>query len=233
MDPSISRPVARTTGLLYLAMALVGMPAFLVVRPTVFDTDAATTAAQLVDHETIARLGIGLELALVIIQTLAALWFFRLFRSVDSFAAGAVAVFGTVNAVAILGSAAGWGAALDAATAGDPGAAQLMSLLSANLWAAGAVFFGLWLVPMGLLTLRAGLPRALGWILVAGGVGYVASSFVGYLAPGAGLAAEILTFPATIGEFWMIALLLWVGFRRAPAASPATAAARRQAPVEL
>ena len=34
------------------------------------------------------------------------MWFYKLFRSVDAFAAGTLATFGMVNAVAILGSAA-------------------------------------------------------------------------------------------------------------------------------
>ena len=58
------------------------------------------------DHETLARLGIALEMGIVVTQALAAVWFYKLFRSVDTFAAGTLATFGMVNAVAILGSAA-------------------------------------------------------------------------------------------------------------------------------
>ncbi|WP_277211744.1 DUF4386 domain-containing protein [Isoptericola croceus] len=231
MNVSISRPVARTTGLLYLAMAFVGVPGFLVIRPVLFDHDSpAATMAQLVENEALARVGIGLELALVIVQALTALWFFRLFRTVDRFAAGALAAFGTVNAIAILVSAAGLATALEAALGGDAAGTQLMYALSGSLWGVGAVFFGLWLVPMGLLARPAGMPRALGWILVAGGIGYVASAFVGYVVPDAGPLAQLLTAPATVGEFWMIGLLLWHGLRRTPA--PATEATHQEAPAE-
>jgi hypothetical protein len=54
----------------------------------------------------------------------------------------------------------------------------------------------------------------LGWVLVAGGAGYVASAFVGYLAPDAGVVADALTAPASIGEFWMIGYLLIRGVNR-------------------
>jgi hypothetical protein len=81
----------------------------------------------------------------------------------------------------------------------------------------GGLFLGLWLVPMGLLVLRcAGMPVLLGRLLVAGGVGYVLSAFVASLAPGAPPVADALTFPATIGEVWMIGYLLHGGVFRRP-----------------
>lgn len=62
-------------------------------------------------------------------------------------------------------------------------------MLGGSLWDVGAVFFGLWLIPMGFLTLRSGVPRPLGWI------------------------------PATVGEFWMIGWLLWHASRARVATS--------------
>jgi Domain of unknown function (DUF4386) len=47
-----------------------------------------------------------------------------------------------------------------------------------------------------------------------GGVGYVLSAFVVYFAPDAGIVADALTFPATVGEFWMIGYLLVRGVNR-------------------
>jgi hypothetical protein len=210
---------ARTTGLFYLGLALTGVLSFLIVRPRLLDPDSPeATLTNLVDHETLARFGIALEMGVVITQALAAVWFYKLFRSVDTFAAGTLATFGMVNAVAILGSAAFLATALEVALdpVGDAaGNAQLMYLVSGNLWGVGALFFGLWLIPMGWLVLRSGwMPRPLGWVLVAGGVGYVASAFVGYLATGAGVVADALTIPASIGEFWMIGYLLIRGVNR-------------------
>ena len=95
---------------------------------------------------------------------------------------------------------------------------QLLYLVSGNLWDAGALFFGLWLIPMGRCVLRSGwMPRALGWILIAGGVGYVLSAFVrGLGAPG---VADALSLPASVGEFWMIGYLLIRGVRPGPRSS--------------
>jgi hypothetical protein len=211
---------ARVTGLLYLGLALTGLLGFLTIRPQLFDADdAASTLANLVEHEWLARTGIALELGVVLTQALVALWFYRLFRPVDAVQAGAIAAFGLVNAVAILGSAAMLASALqlalDPAGAAGAGDAQLLYVVAENLWGVGGLFFGLWLIPMGLCVLRSGwMPPMLGQILVAGGVGYVVAAFVRYLAPDAGIVADLLAVPATVGEFWMVGYLLLRGVRR-------------------
>ncbi len=150
---------ARFTGLFYLGLAITGMLGFLIVRPALFvPGDPAATLARLVDREGMARLGIALEMGIVLTQTLAALWFFRLFRSVDDFAAGAIAAFGLVNAVAVLASAVFLATALQVALAPLGPAthdAQLMYLISANFWQVGNLFFGLWLIPMGWCVLHS------------------------------------------------------------------------------
>jgi hypothetical protein len=154
-------------------------------------------------------------------QALTALWFYRLFRSVDTLAAGALAAFGMVNAVAILGSAAVLATALDvarnaslAAPGGAAATVQLLYVASGHLWGVAAVFFGLWLIPMGWLVVRSNwLPLPLGWILIAGGAGYLVSAFVSYAFPNADLGAQLLTVPATIGEIWITGYLIILGIR--------------------
>lgn len=221
--PAPDLRVARTTGALYLALVLTGACGFLLIRPYLYDVDdPAATLAQLVANDSLARAGIALELGIALTQALLALWFFRLFRSVGVVAAGAVLAFGVANAVAILVSATMLTTAHT--VAGDPGLApagdaeatvQLAYALSTNLWDAASVFFGLWLIPMGLLVLYSGwMPRPLGWFLIVGGVGYTLSAFVTTLLPDLGVAVEALTIPAIIGEFWMVGYLLIRGARR-------------------
>ncbi|MFI7547587.1 DUF4386 domain-containing protein [Actinoplanes sp. NPDC049599] len=221
---------ARTTGLFYLGLAVTGGLGFLLVRSRLFVADdPAATLANLVEHEGLARFGVVLEMLVVLTQTLAAVWFYRLFRRADPVAAGSIAAFGLVNAVAILGSAALLGTALEVALSPIGDAAvnvQMLYLVSGQLWTVGSLFFGLWLIPMGWCVLRTGwMPRALGWVLIAGGIGYVLSPFVGYLVPSAGAVSDILTVPATVGELWMVGYLLTRGVRaqaeeRSPAAVP-------------
>ena len=216
---------ARTTGLLYLGLAITGLLGSVLVRGQLYVADhAAGTMSNLVQHTWLANLGLVLELSIVLTQALAAVWFFRLFRSVDAFGAGLVAAFGMVNAVVILGSAAVLATALDVAahrslavSGGAAATVQLLYVISGHLWGVGGLFFGLWLIPMGWLVVRSRwMPQLLGQVLMAGGVGYVLSTFVSYAFADASLVAGLLTVPATIGELWMVGYLLLVGVREHP-----------------
>lgn len=215
---------ARLAGLAYAGLAVVGVAGFLVVRPRLFVAeDATATLANLMAQEALARGIVGLEMGIALTQALVALLLFRLFRPISGVAAGAVAAFGLINATMILTSAgllatAGH-VALDTPhgpPAGDTAATvQLMYIMSEQMWGVAAVFFGLWLLPLGWLANRSRwMPRPLGWLLIAGGVGYVLSAFLGYLVPGIGPVKGVLTAPATLGELWMVAYLLFRGVRR-------------------
>ncbi len=216
---------ARTTGLLYLGLAITGMLGYMLVRNQLLVAgQPEATLANLIQHESLARLGIVIEMGVVITQALAALWFYRLFRSVNGFAAGAIAAFGLINSVVILGSAAMLATALDVSldaslTVNGAAAAtsQLLYIVSGHLWTIGGIFFGLWLIPMGWLARHSGwMPNLLGWILMVGGIGYVANALLTYLLPDAGPALTLLTIPATIGELWMVGYLCLRGVRRVP-----------------
>ena len=89
---------------------------------------------------------------------------------------------------------------------------------SGNLWRVGGLFFGLWLIPMGWLVVRSRwLPLPLGWLLVAGGAGYVLNTFVTFLVPGSETLSGLLVIPASVGEFWTIGYLLVRGVARSAA----------------
>lgn len=215
---------ARVTGVCYLGIAITGMVGFLLVRPAIhIPGDAAATARNVVEHALLARIGVVLELGIVATQALAAIWFYKLFRGFNAVAAGSLAAFGLVNAVAILASAAFMATAIS--VAGDPGLApggdmaatiQLLYELSAKSWSVGALFFGLWLIPMGYLASSSGrMPKGLGYTLMSGVGGYIASAVLSNGVAGApGWLVEGLTMPASVGEFWMIGYLLIVGIRR-------------------
>lgn len=214
---------ARIAGLFYLAMCVAAVFGHFVIPAKIFDPgDAAATLRHLAERETLARLGIAMELGTATFQALLALWLFRLFRSVDAFAAGSIVALGMVNAVAVLGTSALLGSALDVALDPSlPGAAataQSMYVVRGQVWQVVSVFFGLWLLPMGLLVLRSGwMPRPLGWLLLAGGAGYVLHVFVVILLPDAASIAAALVWPS-VSEFWMAGYLVVQGVRRpAPA----------------
>lgn len=201
---------AKTTGLLYLGLAMTGMFSFLFARENLYvDGDAVMTSVNLVENETLARWGIAAEVLLVGFQALVAVWFYKLFRKRDSFTAGLIAVFGMVNAIIILVASAMWLGSLDAALAGQDVAAQMLFDIHDNLWTVGNLFFGLWLIPMGMMVKKAKMPLVLAWFLIAGGVGYILAGFVAIVLPAQTDFVDLITIPATIGEFWIIGYLLF------------------------
>jgi hypothetical protein len=210
---------ARKTGGWYLVLALAGVVGFLVVHPQIYVSgDLAITVANLREHETLARLRLLLEFAIVISQALAAVYFFKLFKDINHFASWALAAWGMMNAGAIMISAIAMAGAINVANitlemSDKLIMIQIFNQFIKNSWSVGSLFFGLWLIPMGYIVVSSQrMPVWLGRILLIGGAGYIASAFLYY----AGLSfswIDMLTIPATIGEFWMIGYLLVFGIR--------------------
>ena len=222
----------RITGLLYLGLAVTGLLSYLVIRSQLLVAgDAGATLDNLAADPQLARWGVALELGAVLFQAVLSVSFFALFRAVRPVAAVAIAAFGLINAVAILVATMLWSVAIviaAGATAAAPGtdaAATVLLLFTLHdaAWAAGNLFFGLWLIPMGLAVLAAGWVRLLGWALIVGGVAYVASAFLLVLAPGLQPIGEGLSLVATIGEFWIIGYLLFTRSRGAGRAQNSSA----------
>lgn len=202
---------ARLTGLFYLGLAVTGVFAFLFAKDQLFvDGNAVETTANLINNETLARFGIAAEILLVGFQALTAVWFYKLFKNKDSFASGLIAVFGVVNAVVILVAAAFWLLALNTALAsGADSTVQTLFQSHDALWSVGALFFGLWLLPMAYMAHKVKMPRLMIWFLVAGGLGYVVSTLTSVVFPEQTMLNEMLSIPATVGEFWIIGYLLF------------------------
>ena len=203
--------VGRTTGLLYLGLAVSGMISFLGIKSQIFvEGNPADTASKLLEKESLARVGIAFEILLVLTQALTAMWFYKLFKKLDSFAAMTLAIFGMVNAVAILIATAFWLSALNSALASN-NVELTYNLLSIHndIWTIATLFFGLWLIPMGYLSRKALMPKALAGFLIIGGALYLTSTFVLVLLPNQDTLANLMSIPGTIGEFWIIGYLIF------------------------
>jgi Domain of unknown function (DUF4386) len=238
---------ARTTGAWYLALAMTAALGFVVLRARIVDDHSpATTLQHLQDNASTAHLMVLFEMAIVVTQALAAVWFYKLLRPFAPTAGFAVATFGLMNSAAIMASGAFMATAEMVASNADlaPGSDQagtvgLLFAMSSSAWGMGRLFFGLWLIPMGWVAFSTRrFPLVLGWILVAGGICYLVSGLVGYGIPGAPVwLVQSLAFPATVGELWMIGYLLIIGIRRndhpeliPPFASPAQVSVSPAAP---
>jgi Domain of unknown function (DUF4386) len=77
------------------------------------------------------------------------------------------------------------------------------------------VFQGLWLMPLGYLAYKSGLfPKALGVLLVLGGVCYLLDVLAQFLAPDFGpRIATVVVIPSAIAEISMVIYLLVIGVK--------------------
>ena len=211
---------ARIAGAWYLMLAITGMLGFLLLHSRVYVSDHSITLENLTQQETLARWRLFFEFMIVLSQALAAVWFYKLFNPLRPLVALALAIWGTVNAVVIMISAIAMAGALDVATGTLASnekllLVQLYQQVISNAWGVGSLFFGLWLIPMGYIVISAQcMPVWLGRTLILGGIGYLASTFIGYMGVDADWVG-LLPIPATVGEFWMIAYLLIFGIRPA------------------
>lgn len=217
---------ARVAGVLYLLMGLTGAFGIMYVPSQIFVWDNATTTAQnILAQESLFRLGILSQLASQVLFIFLVLSLYRLLKNVnESYAKQLVALvfvgvpIGFLNmlnqlAALILLSDA------DFLKPFDPEQITALTMTFLKLYEQGItivqVFWGLWLIPFGLLVYRSAfIPRILGIILVVGGVGYVLSSITGVMWPSLmGTVAPIVTIPSAIGEFGIIFWLLIKGVR--------------------
>lgn len=216
-----SRTLARTAGIAYLLLCILGGWANLSVRAGIHVPGDATTSAQnLVADATTFRLALVADVAMATAFVTVGVLLFLLLRHVNRSAAGVMVVFVAVGAGMILINLGLHQAALLVAT--DPSYATLRSdelvLLLLELhqvgYALAKVFFGLWLLPLGYLAYRSGLfPRPLGVLLaVAGGSMIVDTLAVFGLPDLPAVVHTILTAPG-FAEFWLVAYLLIKGVR--------------------
>ena len=211
---------ARFTGVWYLALAISGVLGFMIFHPQIFvSDDPRKTLTNLTNLESIARIRLLFELVIIVSQALAAVWFYKLFREIDEWAAWTVGIWGMMNSAAIMISAISMSSAIEIAKSSTQTyqekivLIQLLSSLISNAWGVGNLFFGLWLIPMGYIIVSSKrMPIWLGRILIIGGIGYLISAFIKYIGIDNPLL-EFLVIPATIGEFWMIGYLLIYGIR--------------------
>jgi hypothetical protein len=213
------KTTARTAGWIYLTVAVTGGFSMLYVPSLIVIGDAEATLRNIAASEALLRLGLVCGLACQALFVFLGLALYRLLADVDRARArlmvglvitgAAVAFLNMLNQVPALVVASG-APYLDAFTpAQRPAIAMLFLGLHAEGIVLAKVFFGLWLVPLGLLIVRSGfLPKVLGWLLVVGGVGYVVDVPVHFLAPHVAAAVTpIATAPSGVAE---VSLILWL-----------------------
>ncbi len=233
MHPTVK--AARIAGAIYLSMVVTGPFSLLYVPgKLIVKGNATATAANVLAHETMFRLAIVADLLGSVIFICLAVALCRLFRDVNRtqgwLLMGLVLVSAAVGFMNVLNNIA----ALTLFRGGDflsvfnKDQLEALGMLFVRLHSQGIVinelFWGLWLLPFGVLVYQSRfLPRILGVWLIIGGVAYVILSLTGLLWPQYSARLFTLFQPAFFGE---LAIMLWLLIRGAKVqALPAVAAA--------
>jgi hypothetical protein len=230
--------LARIAGILYLVVGIFGGFAIGYVNPKVYvPGDAATTAANMVANSGLVRIGVVADLLQATVFVFLAMVLYLLLKGTDKNATRAMVILVAIaTAIMCLNEVFQFSALLVAGdesyvTAFGAAGANALVLLLMDTYHYGfliaQIFFGLWLVPLGYLAYRSGMfPKALGVVLVVGGVSYLIDLLAAFLLPD--LSKQIhgfLAIPPAIAEIGMVLYLLVVGVRtsspsdRAPVAT--------------
>ena len=214
---------ARIGGVLYLIIIAAGLFAEAFVRNRlIVPTDAATTAANIKEHELLFRLGIAADLTTFVCAVPLTLILYALLRPVNTNVALLMVMFNLVQDGIGGLNALNTYRPLQLLTGAaylkvfDPEQLQTMVLLSLRAHSVGfgiaLIFFGFSCLALGYLTFASGfLPKTLGVLIAIAGACYLMNSFALILSPRlASILFPSILLPAFIGE---LALALWLTVR--------------------
>lgn len=228
MNPT--QRLARTAGLYYLVVAVLGAFAHIVRAMVYVPGDATTTAARVLENADLVRYSLVADLVQATFLVFTVLTLHRLLHHVDTRVARAMVLF-VVMAVAIitLNMVNQLGALLVAtdpsyaAAFGVDGAEALVMLLldlQHYGYLIAQIFFGLWLFPLGLLAWRSGMfPRVIAALLITASTFYLVDVLLQFLAPAAAAVVNpALVIVFILAEVSMLVFLLAKGvLNRRPA----------------
>lgn len=210
--------IARIAGLLYLLVVPLGIFGSLYVPSRlIVSGDAARTANNLMASELLFRFGIVSDLLAPLVLIFVVLFLYKLFQPVNKTIARLMVIFLLLGVPIALISKVNQFIALQLLSGADYlkvftiEQLQALALLFLRLHDRGgtiaAIFWGLWLFPMGYLVFKSGFfPRILGILLMIACFGYVINSFALFL----GYAVNVGLI-AALGEVLFILWLLIKG----------------------
>jgi hypothetical protein len=220
---------ARVAGLLYLLGSLFGIVRLIYVPNTLFVYGNATaTAKNIAEHELLFRFGIVSYLLCAALWIFVTLALYRLFKGVNQGLAVLMVILGslmvtpiffvnTVNDAAALLLVRGGGYLSVFDKPQREALARLFLDLHHQLDLANEIFWGLWLIPYGLLVYKSRfLPRILGVWLIIACFAYLALSFTGFLLPAYEDQVNNIAQPLLLGELATMLWLLIMGAKEKP-----------------
>jgi hypothetical protein len=211
---------ARVAGLLYILASVVGLVRLMYIPNALFvHGNAAATANNIVAHQSLFRLGIASQLLGSVLWLFVPLALYRLLKEVDQELAVLMVILGSLMQVPIFFiNSVTDAAALLFARGADflsvfdkpqrDAFVRLLLNLHHHLDLANAIFWGLWLLPFGLLVYKSRfLPRFLGVWLIIACFTWLAFSVSGLLLPGYEDKVFTIGQPFMLGE---VVTILWL-----------------------
>lgn len=207
---------AKIAGLLYLLLVPLGVFGILYVpNALVIPGDAVMTAHNILENESLFRLSIVSALLTQVVNLFVVAYLYRLFKPVNRNYAAMMVIFILVAVpIAMLNELSNIAILLllggnDHLTAFTTDQINTLVPMFLELHEYGihiaGIFWGLWLLPMGLLVYKSNfIPKFIGIFLVVGCIGYVLDSVITLMYPGFGIVISEYTF---LGE---IMILLWL-----------------------
>jgi len=214
-----NKKTARLAGFLWLLMFIFG-PIAQVVRSKIFVVgDIEVTANNIAANEFLFRVGFASDLIMMVIFLLLPLVLYKLLNAVDKNLSALMVIFVMVsvpiNMLNLLNefSSLHLLSGVDYLSVIDAAQLKAQAMLSYDLYLHGYeianIFFGLWLIPLGLLVYKSGFfPRVLGILLAVGGCGLFITVFIHFLFPSCTTVNTILIIPQVIAEFSFVAWAL-------------------------
>jgi len=209
---------ARTAGFLFLLLVPLGFFGGMYIPSITVPGNAVTTVNNIIANESLFRLSILCALATPIVTILVALFLYKLLKPVNknhavlmvifTLAAAPIAMLNELNHFAVLLLLNG--TEYLKVFSEDQLYSQVMFFLDLSHYGASitAIFWGLWLFPLGYLVFKSGfLPRILGVLLIIAGFGYIINSVALFILPDFNIRVTDYTF---IGE---LLFLLWLLFK--------------------
>lgn len=224
---------ARIAGLLYLAVVLTGPFVLIYVPGKLFVTgDASATVANILAHQPLFRAYILVGLVSELFFVATALALYHLLKGVSLPLAASMAILVLVDAPLAFLSLANQVATLAFVRGGeflavfDTPQRDALAMLLVNADRQGSLvsemFWGLWLLPLGVLVWRSGfLPQFLGVWLGVNGLAYMVISSTGLLSPEHLKLVSTIATPILFGEVAFTVWLLAAGVRQRPAIAAA------------
>ena len=230
----MTRNPGRFAGLLYVLMSIPGVFALIYVpSKLIVHGNATATAGNIAAHETLFRLGIACNLIGQAGFIFVALALYDLLKGVNQrhallmltliLVAIPIALLNELNAIAALVLVRG----ADFLSIFEKPQRDALAMLFLNLHGHGfdvaAIFWGLWLFPLGLLVYRSSfLPRILGVLLILNGFTYPVNSFASLVLPQYEDIVSRWMMPFSFGEVVFMLWLLIMGARPKPVAAGPT-----------